>query len=88
MATTHAKCPHPDCDADIEITVEYEGGDIVPYGSTTARLPGGYIAVDWEDCPDGHLKQMPEQDQQAWADRAIDNYEPDYDGPDREDDDD
>lgn len=80
---THATCPV--CEGDCSVQLEYEGGDIVPYGSTTARTPGGFVAVGFEDCPEGHLEAMDEKERDKFLDRVAENYEPDYDGPDEED---
>ena len=35
-------CPHPGCGLDLDVICTYEGGDWVPYGSTTVQLPGGW----------------------------------------------
>jgi len=75
--TVSVTCPRCLCEA--EASVEYEGGDIVPCGSTTARTPGGYVAEVDHSCPG-----MTDDDVRKMEDEAVslaESYEQDADDP-------
>lgn len=85
MIRVHLTCPV--CGNEVEATVSREGGDIVPYGSTTARLPE-YLTAEIDNCPSGcewSDKQIQALDERACE--IADEYDPRDEGPDREDED-
>jgi hypothetical protein len=81
MLTVEVACPR--CGTDVPVSVEETGGDLVPWGSTTACLPKGFsVSLVDHACPG--LDESDIRIMEELACEAASELDPDY--PDNDED--